>query len=200
MKTPSKKTAALSLFFGGILPVIAFTLIEDQYGPVWGTIAGMIFGGGEIIFEKWRYQQVSKMTWIGNAMILVLGGISIISQDGIWFKLQPALFEAAFALILWGSLFTKKPLLAMMAEKQGTKIEPTIYPLLKGMTFRLGLFFAIHTLLATWAALHWSTTAWAMLKGFGLMGSFFIYLIVEILWIRIQIKKNPDFLRRNQGL
>ena len=115
----SKKTAALSLFFGGLLPVIAFTVIEDQYGPVYGTIAGMIFGFGEIIYEKWRYNQVSKMTWIGNALILFLGGISIISQDGIWFKLQPALFEAGFAIILWGSLVMGKSLLAAMAEKQG---------------------------------------------------------------------------------
>lgn len=196
---PSKKAAALSLFFGGVLPVVAFTIIEDQYGPVWGTIAGMFFGVGEIIFEKWKYNQVSKMTWIGNAMILILGGISIVSQDGIWFKLQPALFEGAFVLILWGSLFTNKPLLAVMAEKQGTKIEPAIYPLLKGMTFRLGLFFAFHTVLATWAALKWSTTSWALLKGIGLMGSFFIYLIAEIIWIRLRIKKKPDFLKKSQG-
>ncbi len=186
---PSKKGTALSLFFGGILPIIAFTVIEDQYGPVFGTIAGMIFGLGEIIFEKWRYNQVSKMTWIGNALILLLGGISIISQDGIWFKLQPALFEGAFALILWGSLFAKTPLLAVMAQKQGTKIEPAIYPLLKGMTFRLGCFFAIHTALATWAAFEWSTTSWALLKGVGLIGSFFLYLGLEIVYLRLTLKK-----------
>ena len=51
--SPSKpKSQAVALIFGGLLPVIAFTVIEDQYGPLWGTVAGMTFGIGEIIFEK----------------------------------------------------------------------------------------------------------------------------------------------------
>jgi intracellular septation protein len=188
-QTPNNKRAAvLSFFFGGLLPVIAFTLIEDNYGPVWGTIAGMVFGFGEIIFEKWRYQKVSTITWIGNLMILALGGISIISQDGIWFKLQPALFEAFFTALLWGSLVMKKPLLIAMAEKQGTQIPDAAKPLMKGMTFRLGLFFAIHAAVATWAAFDWTTAQWAWLKGVGLAVTFAIYLGMELLVIRLQAR------------
>jgi len=186
--TPDKRAAFLSFFFGGILPIIAFTLIEDSYGPVWGTAAGMTFGVGEIIFEKVRYGKVSNMTWIGNLMILSLGGISIVSQDGIWFKLQPALFEGFFTALLWGSLIMKKPLLIAMAEKQGAKIPDQAKPLMKGMTFRLGLFFAIHTAIATWAAFEWTTAQWAWLKGAGLMVTFGIYLGLEFLMIRLQVK------------
>jgi intracellular septation protein len=36
----SSKKQALSLFFGGLLPVIAFTLIEEKYGVIAGLIAG----------------------------------------------------------------------------------------------------------------------------------------------------------------
>ncbi len=174
----------LSFFFGGLLPIIAFTVIEDQYGPLWGTVAGMIFGSGEIIFEAVKYRKVSTITWIGNLMILILGGLSIISQDGIWFKLQPALFEGFFALMLIGSVVIKKPLLPLMAEKQGTEINPVVRPLMTGMTFRLGIFFAVQGLIATWAAYYWSTAQWALLKGFGLTISFFVYLGLELLWIR----------------
>lgn len=183
------KSQGLSLFFGGLLPIVAFTIIDENYGPLWGTIAGMIFGLGEIIFEKVRHKKVATVTWIGNAMILVLGGISIISQDGIWFKLQPALFEAFFAFFLWGSLIMKKPFLAMMAEKQGTQINPVVKPLMNGMTVRLGLFFAIHAAIATWAALEWTTAQWALLKGVYLFASFFVYLGFELFWIRYQVRK-----------
>lgn len=186
---PNKRTAFLSLLFGGVLPVIAFSLIEDSYGPVWGTAAGMVFGVGEIIFEKLRYKKISSITWIGNLMILALGGISIISQDGVWFKLQPAMFEAFFTLLLWGSLLMKKPLLIAMAEKQGTNIPDAAKPLLKGMTFRLGLFFAIHTVVATWAAFDWTTAQWAWLKGAGLMITFALYLGLELLIVRMQAQR-----------
>jgi len=188
--SPAKRPSmALSLFFGGILPVVAFTVIEDQYGPLWGTVAGMFFGLGEVIYEKIRHQKIAAVTWIGNLMILALGTISIISQDGVWFKLQPALFEAFFTILLWGSLFAKKSLLAMMAEKQGTKVPDNLIPMMRGMTVRLGFFFFIHTLLAVWAALEWSTHQWALLKGVGLTLSFFVYLAFEIIWIRFRIHK-----------
>ena len=79
-KTKNPKATAMSLIFGGLLPVLAFTLIEEYHGPVWGTVAGMIFGLGEIIYEKVRFKKVSTITWIGNAMILGLGGLSILPQ------------------------------------------------------------------------------------------------------------------------
>ena len=184
----NKRGAFLSFFFGGLLPILAFSLIEDSYGPVWGTVAGMIFGVGEIVFEKIRYKKVSNITWIGNLMILVLGMISIVSQEGVWFKLQPALFEAFFAILLWGSLIMKKPLLISMAEKQGTQIPDIAKPLMKGMTFRLGLFFALHAVIATWAAFSWTTAQWAWLKGAGLMITFALYLGLELLVVRMQVR------------
>ncbi|MFN7729461.1 MAG: hypothetical protein ACK5P7_09930 [Bdellovibrio sp.] len=96
------------LFFGGLLPVIAFTLIEHFKGPVWGTIAGLIFGAGEVIYE---------------------------------------------------------------------------------LNLRLGFFFIAIAALAGWAALAWSTEAWAFLKGLGtplLMGA---YLLIEILIFRCRKMK-----------
>jgi intracellular septation protein len=186
---PGKSKAFLSFFFGGVLPIVAFTVIEDQYGPLWGTVAGMIFGIGEIVYEKIRFGSVNRITWIGNLMILGLGGISIVSQDGVWFKMQPALFEAFFALLLWGSLITKKSFLVMMAEKQGKPIPDVIKPLMNALTLRLGFFFAVHAAVATWAALYWTTAQWALLKGAGLAITFVLYLGFEVLWLRFQIKR-----------
>jgi len=182
------KSQSLSLLFGGILPIIAFTLIEENYGPLWGTAAGMVFGIGEIIFELYRYRKVSTITWIGNGMILGLGGISIFTQDGSWHKMQPAIFELFFALFLWGSLLAKKNFLLLMAEKQNQSIPDFIKPKFNDMTFRIGVFFFLHSLLATWAALYWSTAAWAWLKGAGVLVSFVFYMLIEAIYLRSQIR------------
>lgn len=186
---PQAKQQALALFFGGLLPVIAFTVIEDQYGVVAGLIAGMVFGVGEIIYEIIRHKKVSGMTWAGNGLLLGLGGISLISQDGIWFKLQPALFEFAFGVILLGSSILKKPFLLMMIEKQNPSLPAEIKEKFKGINLRCSFFFFFHAILATYAAFYWSSWAWAMLKGAGLMGSFFVYLALEIIVIRRSIKR-----------
>lgn len=185
----NNKKSALALFFGGLLPVIIFTVIEEKYGTWYGLIAGMIFGCGEIAWELIKYKKVSGLTWFGNSMLLGLGVISLISSDGIWFKLQPAIMEAAFALILWGSILIKKPLIVFLAEKQGQVFPELIKNKLVGVTFRTGLFLALHAALATWAAYKWTSTQWAMLKGLGLTISFIIYLLAEALYLRWSLRK-----------
>jgi len=144
----------------------------------------MIFGCGEIIFELIKNRKVSTMTWVGNGLLLMLGGISLLSSEGLWFKLQPALMEGAFALALWGSCLVRKPLLVVMAEKQGQKFPDEVKKKLVGVTWRTGLFLAIHAGLATWAALAWSSTNWALLKGIGFTVSFIIYLGLEVFYLR----------------
>jgi intracellular septation protein len=199
--TPSRTKTLRSLFLGGLLPVIAFTWVESQFGIIWGLIVGMVFGVGEILWE-WRSQgRVEAMTWGGNGLILVLGGISLLTQDGVWFKLQPSVIELVMAIGLWGTLFFKKPFLLSMAQKQGgmpADLEQRLHPqafaaLMKafqGLTFRLGFFLVLHAALAAWAALYWSSTAWAFLKGIGFTVSFLVYMVVESLVLRYRISSN----------
>lgn len=184
------KSQAMSLFFAGLLPVIAFTLIEEYYGVIAGLIAGMVFGAGEVIFELYKYKKIQKMTLIGNGLLLGLGAVSLVSSEGVWFKLQPALMEGLFVLVLWFSILMGKPLLSYMAEQQGHQLPEIVKQRMKGITFRTGLFFAIQTVLAVWAALYWSTTAWALLKGVGLTVSFVLYLLLEVFLLRRKIVKS----------
>ena len=191
-----------ALFVGGLLPVLAFTLIEEHFGTLWGLISGMGFGLGEVLWE-WRSQgKVDPLTWGGNGMLLVLGGVSLLTQEGIWFKLQPALIEVVTALVLWGSVLLGKPLIQTLLQKQGalpfdlqTGLKPGVGPLFKqffqGMTLRMGFFFAIHAALAVWVALYGSTAAWAILKGIGFTVSFIVYLVVESLVLRYRISSIP---------
>ncbi len=46
------KPKVMSLVFGGLLPIIAFTVIEEYYGPFYGLIAAPVFGLGELTYEK----------------------------------------------------------------------------------------------------------------------------------------------------
>lgn len=182
------KKQSLSLLIAGIIPVVLFTVIEDKYGVVAGLIAGMIFGLGEMIYEWYRYHKVSPITWIGNGMLLFLGAISLFTQDGLWFKLQPAILELFFFIFLLGSWLVGKPFLKIMIEKQNPSAPDFLKEAMGGMTFRLSLFFLIHCLLATYAAFYWSTENWALLKGVGLTLSMFFYMLIEGFFLRKKLK------------
>lgn len=187
--TNNPKKQALSLLFGGLLPVIAFTVIEEKYGVIAGLIAGMVFGVGEIIYEYVSVKKVSTITWIGNGLILGLGAVSLISSEGIWFKLQPAILELGFFIFLLASWIVKKPFLVLMIEKQNPDAPEFIKAQMSFITLRLSFFMLAHSLIATWAALYWSTESWALLKGVGLTVSMIIYMVGEIFWARLKITK-----------
>ena len=179
----------LALFFGGLLPVIAFTVIEEKYGTLAGLVAGMVFGSAEIIFELIKYKKVNTITWVANGMLLGLGTISLLSSEGFWFKLQPAILEFGFFIFLSGSWIMKKPFMKMMIEKQNENAPDFLKDRMSGMTLRLGLFFLAHAVLATYAAFYWSSESWALLKGVGLTASMIVFMIIEVIWMRFTIKK-----------
>lgn len=178
----SKSHALRSLFLGGIVPVVVYTVIEEKMGPLWGLVFGMGFGILEILIEAVRYHKVETITWIGNGLLIVMGGISLLTQEGIWFKLQPSILEAGMAGLLVVSWAVKKPLLVTMSKKQ--ELPPVLENRFSGITLRLGLFFLLHAGLAAYAAFYWSTRAWALLKGVGVTLSMLIYLGVEVIVIR----------------
>ncbi|MFZ3230639.1 MAG: septation protein IspZ [Pseudobdellovibrio sp.] len=190
--TSTPKSQALALFFGGLLPVIAFTVIEEKYGTFAGLITGMIFGAGEIAYELIKNKKVSTITWIGNSMLLGLGVISLLSSEGIWFKLQPAILEFGFFIFLLASWFMKKPFMKMMIEKQNPMAPEFLKQRMGGMTFRLSFFFLAHAILATWAAFKWTSEQWVFLKGVGLTVSMIIYMFIEVFWARIVLAKQTQ--------
>lgn len=199
--TLSKSQNLRSFLLGGLLPVLVYTVVEEVYGTWWGLVAGMILGAFEIGYEFFFEGKVSAITWGGNLLLVLLGVVALTTNDGVWFKLQPAILELVMGGFLLGSVFLGKPVMTLMAEKQGIwqKFSPELIPYLKKgferLTARLGIFFLIHAAIAAYAALHWSTQAWALLKGVGFTGTMIIYMVVEALYLRRQIRRSAMVLR-----
>ncbi len=192
------KSQIRMLLLGGVLPVVAFTVIEEVYGTIAGLLAGMVFGVGEIIWEWHTQRRVDPITWGGNGMLLLLGGVSLLTNEGLWFKLQPGILEAVMGAVLFGSVALGRPLLLALAEKQGVMnqfpphllpvIAPVFKSAMKGMCLRIGVFLWGHAIVSTWAALYASTAVWAMLKGVGFTVTFIAYVLLEGIWLRRRIQ------------
>lgn len=185
------KRPMLTFLVGGLLPVVAFTVVEQFYGPIGGAIAGIAFGLGEIAWELWSAGKVQNITWLSNFLVLVFGLAALWENNGTFFKLQPAALLLVFALILFGSSALKKPFLTELARKQNPGLPPEAEAILNGMNFRLGFVFLFLTALSVHAAFYWSTMAWATLKGVGLPVLLGIYMVAEFVWLRLRRGKKP---------
>lgn len=184
MKTESKSQAIRTFLLGGLLPVVLFTVVEEYYGPVWGVVAAMIFGVAELVYEKFWLGKIEQITLWSNGLVLGLGAVSIFAGEGIWFKMQPTILEIGLAAFLAGFEFRGKSFFAMMAEKQGRPFPPQIRTAFKGITYRLCVFLLLHAALSAWAAVHWTTAQWAMLKGLGFTLSLLVYMAAEMLLLQ----------------
>ena len=185
----SRSQVLRSLLLGGLLPVIAFTVAEQIYGIVGGLIAGVVFGVGEVIYELVRFRKVQGITIIGNLLVVGLGALSLLENDSSLFKLQPAILIFAFAGLLIGSSLLGKPFLVMLAKKQMPNAPEAAFQQMGAMNFRAGFCFIAIGLLSVEAAYHWSTAAWAALKGIGVPVIFGLYMLAEILIFRWRVKR-----------
>lgn len=183
----AKQQLLLTLF-----PVILFTVVEEWGGLTWALILSVIYAIGEVSWEWWRYRRISGMTFFSNAMVVGLSAVSYFTQDGMWFKLQPAILELAMAGFLIGSFLLKKPMLVVMMKQQGHEVNPVMETFFAGLTLRMSFFFIGQAILATIASIYWSTEIWAFLKSIGILIMMVLYMLVEIfIFRRRQMVKPP---------
>ncbi len=180
----ARKSAVTSFLLGGLLPIVAFVVVEQIYGLKGGVIAGLVFCVGEIAWELRKSGKVQGITILSSALILILGALSLWEDDGIFFKLQPAIFMAVFAVVFFLSSLLGRPFLLELSRKQNPNLPLALSERLRGMNIRLGLLFVGLAGLSAYAAFYWSTAAWATLKAAGLPVIMVFYILLEMVWIR----------------
>lgn len=183
-----RRAAIRNFLLGGVLPIAAFAVVEQIYGTIGGVIAGLVFGGGEILWEYFSQGKVQGITWFSNALILILGVVSLWEGDGLFFKLQPAVYMLIFAGILLGSSAIGKPFLLLAAQKQNSNIPRELERRFRGINTRLGVYCLLLTALSVYSAVYWSTAAWAALKAVGLPLLTLLYVGVEVVFIRLSAR------------
>lgn len=167
-----------------LIPVILFTVAEEWGGLVWALVLSVLYAVGEILWEWVSYRKVAGLTLFSNGMVVGLSVISYYTQDGFWFKLQPALLEMAMAAVLLGTSFLGRPLLLTMLEQQKTIPSPEMEVFFRGLNKRMGAFFLFQAALAAYAGFYWSTEVWAFLKSVGVLLMMVLYMLIEIYFLR----------------
>ena len=128
-----------------------------------------------ILFSYILEKKIPIMPTFGAFIILVFGGLTIYFDNEVFFKMKPTIINLLFAIILYGGMLIKKPLLkillgaALKLEDQGWRI----------LTYRwIGFFIA----LAILNEIVWrtqSTDIWVNFKVFGILPITFIFTITQ---------------------
>ena len=138
-----------------------------------------------VLFSYIMEKKIPIMPTVGAFIILVFGGLTIYFDNEVFFKMKPTIINLLFALILYGGVIVKKPLLkfllgaAIKLEDEGWKI----------LTQRWISFFVALAILNEIVWRTQSTDIWVNFKVFGILPITFIFTMTQFpLITKYQIK------------
>ncbi|HLP58911.1 MAG TPA: NUDIX domain-containing protein [Candidatus Deferrimicrobium sp.] len=168
----------------GFLPLIIFILADSIWGTTIGLIVAVIFGVVEFIISYLKEKTIDKFILLDLSLIVILGTVSILMKNDIFFKLKPALIELVFCLILGISVFSPVNIMMLMTRRYMKNIEldeEQIRQFSRSLRILFYIFLA-HTLLIVYAVFFMSKGAWAFISGglfYLLFAGYFIFEMIR---------------------
>lgn len=134
----------------------------------------------QVLYLKLTTGKVEKMHLITLALVIVLGGATVILQDKTFIMWKPTvvnwLFAAAFLGTQW---FTSKPLIQRMMES-AMKLPDVVW---SRLNYAWVAFFILSGLANLYVAYSFSEDIWVDFKLFGLLGLTIIFIIGQSVFL-----------------
>lgn len=110
--TNQKDNPLANIIFSFVIPSLILGKLSelDRLGPVYALLLAIAFPLGFGIYEAVRYKKASFISGLGFVSTALTGSFGLMELDGIWFAVKEASVPGIIALVLIGSLKSKKPL------------------------------------------------------------------------------------------
>jgi intracellular septation protein A len=156
------------------LPILIFIIADELYGVTTGMVVAMCFSITEFIYTWIKHKNIDYFILFDAILISILGGISIISHNEIFFKLKPALIQTILLAIFGIAAFTNYPLMENMTRRyvKDLKLSEFQRKKMKSMSKQIFFIFLIHTAIIIYTAFYSSDRVWAFASG----GLFYIIM------------------------
>lgn len=186
-----KRSDLIKKLLPGFIPLFVFIAADEIWGTKIGLLVALGVGLLELIFTYYREKRFDRFILLDTALLLALGGISLLLHNDIFFKIKPAVIEAIMCLMLGLSAFTKIDLVGGMSKRylKDIEINEQVQQKFKQTLKMLFWIFSMHTLLVLYAALYMSKEAWAFVSGGLFYIVFGIYFVYELFIQRLKNKK-----------
>ena len=179
----------------GFLPLIVFIVADSIWGTRIGLMVAVVFGIIEFIFSYIKEKVVDKFILLDIGLIVVLGTVSILLENEIFFKLKPALIELIFCIMLGISVFSPVNIMMLLTKRYMKNVELNEAQVQQFTRSLKALFFIFlgHTVLIIYSAFFMSKGAWAFISGGLFYILFAVYFVYEFIRAR---RKRSDWLEQ----
>ena len=170
-----------------LFPVILFFVAFKLYGIYVATAVAIVASIVQVSYVYIKNKRVEKMHLITLAMIVILGGATLILQDETFIKWKPTVVNWGFALVFLGSHFIgQKPIIRRMMD-QAISLPDNAWIKLSYMWVAFFIFSGIANI---YVAYQYDTDTWVNFKLFGLMGLTLAFILIQGIYISRFIKSS----------
>jgi isopentenyldiphosphate isomerase/intracellular septation protein A len=172
----------------GLVPLVIFILADEIWGTKVGLYVALASGVGELVFYYIKDRKIDRFVLLDTVLLLILGAVSILLENDLFFKIKPALIELILLAVVGFSLWGPKNLVKAMGERYmgAMELDESQERMMRINMLAMFWITAAHILMVLWSAKYMSSEAWAFISG----GLFYILFAVYFggLWIYNRIK------------
>jgi len=161
-------------------PIICFFIAYKLWGIYIATAVTMVASFLQVAGYWLVQRKFEKMHLITMALILLLGGSTLIFHKAIFIKWKPSIIYWLFSLVLLASHFIgKAPIIHRLI---GDKIVLPKKVWAK-INFSWGLFFFLMGFLNLYVVYNYSTNSWVNFKLFGTLGLTIVFVFIQVIYM-----------------
>lgn len=198
--------SVLKKMLPGLIPLFIFILADEIWGTEVGLYVALGFGVAEFLFYFIRDKIIDKFILLDTALLLLMGGISIVLENDIFFKIKPALIEGILLAVIAFSIWGPKNLIMTMSQRYMGEIHLDAEQEKMMRYNMLAMFWitASHIILVLFSAAYMSKEAWVFISGVLLYIFYGVYFAFLFLKTRLRNRrfKNEEWFPvvNNEGM
>ena len=173
----------------GMLPLILFVVVELIWGTTAGLLAALILGSVQLMWFWFREGRFDKFVLGDMGFLILLGGLALLFDNALLFKLKPVFVESALLLLIGYSAFADSNLVMMMIRRYFRGFSPGPFEswMLQQTLRPFFWMVALHVLITLIAAIYLPHAWWAAISGPGFYAM--MVLMMGYIWFNNRRKK-----------
>ena len=172
------------------LPIVIFVAVYKYTNDIIIATAALIPATIIAIGYSWfKEKKIEKMQIITLALVITMGGATVIFQDKTFIQWKPSVVNWLFAITFLGSQFIGKK--TIIERMMGAQI------VLKNKTWNIlniawVLFFTSMGIVNLYVAFNYSEETWVNFQLFGMIGLPVIFIIAQGIYISLNSKTSES--------
>jgi intracellular septation protein len=176
-------------FLFDFFPILLFFIAYKWLGLYPATAVAMAASAVQVAVYWLKHKRVESMHLLTLALIVVLGGATLLLQNEWFIKWKPTAINWLFAIVLLGSHYwSDTPLLQRMLTKQ-VSLPDFVW---SRLSYSWITFFTLMGGLNLLVAYSFSTNIWVNFKLFGMLGFTLLFVVIQAIFLARHIDSTPQ--------